>query len=336
MFSQDVIGQEVQRLAERFLTRVKRTGSENLMAACPFHTRADGSPERHPSFAISLVTGLYFCHSCKEKGNLRQFLQAMQVAPVVIRNEYGILLDAVARYSPKPRNPTQCRCAIDTEYLPNSFLGLFDYIPVTLLEDGFTEQTLSHFEVGFDSYHQRVTFPLRDMQGNLLGISGRSVDPNAFRRFKVYDREYAQWRHPNRTTNMADVIWNLHNVYAQTYRQVHAPLVAVEGFKACMWVHQAGFPNVIALCGSYLKEGQQWLLEHLGPEVYLMLDNDKAGRDGTTQAAEALYSSLPTNIVSYRESAKQPTDLRPEEIRCALDSAQSYIRWKTQRQVADK
>jgi DNA primase len=321
---------EVGAVVRQYLDKVKTTGSENLMAVCPFHRRTDGAPERTPSFAISIRTGLYFCHSCKEAGNFRQFLQRVGVTSYAIKTQYGVLLDEIARNAPAPRNPTRQYHATDAEPLPESLLGLFDYSPIDLIKEGFTEQTLAAFDVGFDEKHMRITFPLRNMKGELVGLSGRSVLEYE-RRFKVYDMEYASWGLSPRKTSMADVLWNIDHVYPQVYFGKEEPIVVVEGFKGCMWLHQAGIRNVVALCGSYLKEGQRWLLEHLGGVVYVMLDNDQAGKSGTLQVGKTLARSLKTRIITYRETAKQPTDLSHEEVHAAFDNAQEYFLWNIKR-----
>ena len=40
---------------------------------CPFHN------DRQPSLSMSMVTGLYYCHSCSAKGNAYQFATLMNV-----------------------------------------------------------------------------------------------------------------------------------------------------------------------------------------------------------------------------------------------------------------
>ena len=49
----------VHTLAKQYLSGVKPSGNENLMAICPFHRKADGSFERHGSFAMNTTTGLW-------------------------------------------------------------------------------------------------------------------------------------------------------------------------------------------------------------------------------------------------------------------------------------
>ena len=70
---------QVLEAAQRHLKRVSRSGSENIMAICPFHRKRDGSEETSPSFSMSLTKGVYYCHSCHERGTFKKFLTQMGV-----------------------------------------------------------------------------------------------------------------------------------------------------------------------------------------------------------------------------------------------------------------
>jgi DNA primase len=317
------IQDELYSIVVQYLDRVKRSGSDEIMAICPFHRKPDGSPERTGSFAMSLTTGLFFCHSCKAKGNLRHFFKTLGVSTHALRYQYGELIQAVSQIALPKINHTQSHAPTNSEPLPESFLGLFDYCPIDLLNEGFTEETLQTFDIGFDARHMRITFPIRDLTGKLVGISGRTVTDHP-RRYKIYDQEYTEWGLPPRKIQMGDIIWNADKVYPEVYFGTNVPLIIVEGFKACMWLHQMGITNTVALLGSYLKQGQQWLLEHLGGVVYVMMDNDDAGQTGARYVGATLAKSLKVNMVTFDPTRKQPTDLTKEEIEQALVQAEDY------------
>lgn len=313
---------EVFAIASRILRNVKRSGSDNVMAICPFHRKSNGQPERTPSFALSLTNGLYFCHSCHASGNLRHLLRACGISEYTIERQYGPIFKELTNARPKP-GPSARPVRFEQEPLPEHMLGLFDKCPLDLVNEGFLESTLREFDIGFDDWHMRITFPLRDFAGRLVGISGRSVTDHP-KRYKVYDYEYLAWELAPRSLQKGNILWNADRVYPAVYFGYKQPVVVVEGFKACMWLHQAGITNVVALAGSYLTDAQKWILEHLGGVIYVMLDNDKAGRDGTDQVATSLMRSRQVKLVEYRETAKQPTDLDPSEITQAISLAEDY------------
>jgi DNA primase len=314
--------EEVLEIATRLLSKVKRSGSDNIMAVCPFHLKENGQPERTPSFALSLTTGLYFCHACHAAGNLRQLLRSCGVSVHGIERQYGPIFTELEKARPKS-GPIAHPTKLVQEPLPEYILGLFDKCPLDLVDEGFLESTLRDFDIGFDDWHMRITFPLRDFAGRLIGISGRTVTDHP-KRYKVYDHEYLTWDIPPRTLHKGGILWNADRIYPAVYFGYRQPVVVVEGFKACMWLHQAGIRNVVALAGSYLTNDQRWILEHLGGVIYVMLDNDEAGIKGAQQVASSLMQSRPVKLVQYRNTAKQPTDLDPEEITQAISLAEDY------------
>ena len=318
---------DILAIVERHLSHVKQSGPENIMAVCPFHRRPDGGEERTPSFTMSVTRGLYHCFSCHESGGLEKFLREMGVTKSRIDRDYKHLLEELAKYRPPPGNPF--RIIPIANRLPEGLLGLFDYCPRALLEDGFDEALLAKLDIGFDKLHERITFPLRDKEGHLVGISGRATN-DAWPRFKLYDDEYRAWGLPAQRTNKRSLLWNLHNVYPTVYFERRQNLVIVEGFKACMRLLQAGIRNTVALLGSYMSREQQWQLEGLGAAtLYVMLDNDDAGFGGRIDIGRTLTRGhADVRMVEY--PADQPSDLTTEEIHEAIDTATEYHLWKIQ------
>lgn len=322
------VDSSVLDVAKGYLTGIKRSGPENIMAICPFHTRQDGTPERNPSFALSLTTGLWICHTCKERGTFRALLQAFSVPGNIIQTRYGVLFEELAHNL--ERKPKPNKVILDPNPpLDESCLGLFDYISEQMLDWGFTEETIRKFNVGFDTKSFRITFPLRDFAGRLMGISGRTVT-DAMPRYKIYDeKDLEPWGVQARKVERSNLIWNVDRVYPATYFKSNTEVVVVEGFKACMWVDQAGVENVVSLVGSYMSDQQCMILERMGGPFYFFLDNDLAGMKGTAFGMRRLSKSCEVHVVRYEE--KQPTDLSSDEVLQALDGAQDYFTWSTRR-----
>ena len=315
-------------IASQHLDKARQGGPEELTAICPFHAKADGTPERNPSFSMNVVTGLWFCHSCHEKGNLRSFLRRAGVTPGTIDLLYKPLLETLDSRGARDKTRRCFQISLLDEPLEESTLGLFDYCPVGLLEEGFEEETLRLFDVGFDQKNARITYPIRDLLGRLVGFSGRALD-NAYGqgpRYKVYSRyEYEAWGIRPRSTDKSLFIWNLERVYP-TYFFVKSPeIILVEGFKACMWLWQMGYKNVVALMGSYMSDHQKDLLQRLGGRIYLFLDNDGAGHKGYNFISKSLSTSNDISIVKYE--GHQPTDLPPNEVHRAIACAPDYCKW---------
>lgn len=325
----------VRGIAQSYLRDVKSSGPYDIMAICPFHSKADGSSEKKGSFSMSLQTGLWYCHSCHEKGNLWKFLFRMGLDGDLIRRRYGDLLHEVHSRIEPQADPLKPRCAVtvvegEAEPLKESWLGLFDHCPLLLLEEGFPEELLQEFDIGFDQRNNRITFPLRDENGLLWGISGRAVLENQVPRYKIYDKEYVEWGLPARTTEKRRLLWNSHRVFRQLRKDPgDRHVVLVEGFKACMRVAQAGL-NCVAALGSYVSSEQLWILQRMGATVHLFFDNNEAGWSGAAKVAPIMAASLPLKIVMYPDDREQPSDLTPEEVVSAFLDAPDYTSWYLQ------
>lgn len=323
-----MLHEDVLEIAYKYLDRVKRSGPENIVATCPFHTGRDGRPESNPSFAMNLGNGLYFCFSCNERGNLQTFLREVGVSRVIIDRHYKRLIDQLSTYRPKKLDPLRPK-VFSVDPLPESTLGLFDACPLSLVKEGFDESLLQKHDIGFDATNQRITFPLRDLDGKLVGISGRTV-AFEFPKYKVYDREYLTWGLPERHLEKGSVLWNANRVYPSSYFRKDPSIVLVEGFKACLWLIQHGIRDTVALLGTHLSQQHRWILERIGGEVYVMLDNDEWGRIGTARVASQLAVSLTVKVVEYPKEKHQPSDLSPQEIQDAMSSATDYYKWATE------
>lgn len=307
----------VLEIAQRYLEHVKKSGNANIAASCPFH-ETDNPEGYSVTFSMSLSTGLWHCFSCKEGGNLYQFLQRMQLSHVDLK-KHSLLLERLEKNT--GRKPEKKNVSIEhLPAIPESLLGEFYTLPVELLHAGFLPSTLKAFDVGVDQKHGRVVYPLRDQTGRLLGISGRGVNP----RYKIYDKEYLDWGIAEQDPNVKTaVIWG--RKLDRRY-----PVVLVEGFKACMWVWQAGYRNVAALMGSQLSPQQKKILQTFDLPFTLMLDNDSAGQIGTYVIGKQLIKTNVVSVATY--DADQPDKHPIEDIPFVLDNAVPFSTWNKEQE----
>lgn len=291
----------------------RQAGGANVITRCPFHK---GGQERKPSFSVHLDEGVYNCFTggCPGgSGDLTKMLRLLGatdgqieaetaiIGPELKRNREAALLRRKSTFENK--DPTRAPFP-----LPESLLGVYDWMPPGLTENGFDAQLLRTMEIGYDPNTSRITYPLRDMHGTLAGISGGSVigeEP----KYKVYQggrklesgrwqvSDFGQWfdeQFAGYTCENREFLWNYHRVYGGLMSAPDATvrLHVVEGFKACLWMIQSGFPNTVALMGSSMSETQLSLLCRLGVTVVLFLDNDEAGRKGTGKIARRLVRPM--------------------------------------------
>jgi DNA primase len=323
----DVIMQELPKL----LRFVKPSGTNNMGGPCPFHK---GGEEKTPSFYVNVNNGLYFCHSCGVRGTFVQLLKNLGARADKI--ELLTQLAAEEQDAEKPKKALDHRA---THTISEAILGALDFCPEELLQVGFDMTLLHDLDVGFDKELSRITFPIRDVYGTLVGISGRTVI-DAWPRYLVYrPQDLAKFAPADEPAKYAghqlknhDHVWNLHNVYPSLFYGDLDAVIVVEGYKACIWMIQQGFTNTVALMGSRMTWKQEALLTKFSGSVFLCLDNNEAGWNGTFETGRAL-ARHGQDVWVFRypfdsTEGAQPDNLDANEIKEGLDTSSPFATWR--------
>jgi DNA primase len=304
-----------------------------VMVKCPFH---GSGTERTPSCSLSRTKPVFFCHACSTGGHVSKFLRQIGATKEYAKNaiekvdyDYSEFGDGTGRKSLYSGKVNRFRGAF---ILDDDILDGWRLRPQALYHAGFSERTLRHFEVGVDHARARITFPLRNLYGELVGVSGRTMLNDADGpRYKIYSsRDLASFGVPADYTTQeikGALLWHAHLVYPICFR-TREPIIICEGFKAAMWVWQAGLHNVVALVGASLSKMQAELLARTASDVILFLDNNEAGKTGTHKAAERLLSKNITKVVQYPDLRQQPDALTEAEVVRAVDASVPYTRWR--------
>lgn len=167
---------------------------------------------------------------------------------------------------------------------------------------GIELSTARRFGIGYYSGHgmlsHRVVIPIHNQSGHLIAYAGRSVD----------GRE-PKYRLPPGFRKSAE-LFNVHRIALNVERD---RVFLVEGFFDCMKVHQAGYPNVVALMGCSLSDRQAYLLGEHFDEVVLLLDGDSAGLRASDDIAVRLSGVMKTCRCQI-PSGRQPDELTADEL----------------------
>lgn len=317
--------------------RLVKIKDEFVAAACPFHK---GGQERRPSFWINRHNGEWGCFACPESGSdLRFLLKRLGASSRALEAALDSAQEEAKKHEhvEKAKKRRKARAEFRGEHiLPEALLGVYDWCPVRLLEEGFEEETLRMHDIGFDRGRERITFPIRDVFGNLIGISGRTVQENGYPKYKVYEGwtekdgvrypgELGEWFPEYSATNIRDHLWRGHFVYDAIYQGHSNQLIIVEGYKAAMWLVQHGWANTVALMGARMSYAQERLIRRMGTETWIFLDNNEAGITGTQSIGDRLgNATFPVYLSSYPSEFDediQPSDLKPNAIEDILMNA---------------
>lgn len=323
-------------IAQRYLNRV-RVKDSHISAACPFHK---GGQERHPSFWVDRQSGKWGCFTCNESGSsLKYLLKKLEVSNRLVEQEIeeaekeAVKTAAVARAKKKQKDKADFK---GLHVLPEGLLGVYDFLPVSLVRKGFSEKTLEDHSIGFDKRNQRITFPIRDLYGNLVGVSGRATQPDHHPKYKVYEGrkrygknestgELGEWFPGYSNEGVRDHLWRGDLVYQDLFDGKWDQVIIVEGFKAAMWMVQNGWYHTVAVMGTMMTKTQARIIKRLGAECFVLADNNEPGRKASHFWCQTLaVSSFPVYEVSYPDYCgdhAQPDDLTEEELNNALHSA---------------
>jgi DNA primase len=339
---------QVLDLVSRHLRHsLKPSGGGNYVTKCPFHK---GGEEKKPSFSINPEKGLFNCFTCHVAGDVEYMLKLLglpsfqveveikSIKPLLDRNRELLRLEKQHAFTEK--NPFEAPVI-----LPEAMLGIYEWMPLKLVEAGFSPAVLQELEVGFDRVNQRITYPIRDFYGNLAGFAGGATLDWQAPKYKVYQGtrknqdgtvvpgDFGDWfdeQFPGYRFENHEYLWNFHRVYKRlaATSDPSATVFVVEGYKACMWMVQAGYVNTVALMGSYISDRQRQLLQLLDAAIYLFLDNDDAGKKATIWVGELLFPSTRkgVHVVPYPEVDEdtQPDDYLPEGIHQFVQQAKPF------------
>lgn len=340
--------QQVLNLVERYLGRGHFSGEENVSVRCPFHKEGK---ETRPSFSVNVTNGIWQCFTCKVTGSLPKLLRALGVPrhkiDLELKDIRGELEANKRAIEWKKKAKWQLKDPFLAEtILPETLLKPYEWCPLNLVNAGFDQQWLHWLDIGFDRINNRVMYPIRDVYGNLAGMSGGTVIAGTYPKYKVYQgrhidplsgkeigSDYGPWfdeMYPDYVFHNHNYLWNYDQVYPRLFfGKDPEPLIIVEGFKACIWLLQHGYQNTVALMGSSMSDHQRNLIHRVAAPIVLFLDNDEAGRDATDEIARVLGKIQPgVTIAQYPAEADQPDDLSPEGISAALSGKETYPNWK--------
>ena len=306
-----------------------KQGGHYVMVCCPFHG------ESTPSMSISTFKPVFTCFACKSSGHIAQlfthFGMPRAVVDAILPRSSYTKPDTVRDKIVKGLNPFRGKFALN-----EGILDAYRLMPYGLKDAGFKVTTLRHFEVGWDSKNDRITFPLRTAFGDLVGVSGRANIDGVEPRYKIYDKELKErndYQIPD-TYTMSEVksavLWHAHVVRPLFFlnETEHDRIILTEGFKACMWTWQVGYEDTVALIGSSLSPTQAELIARATRHVTLFLDNNEAGISGTLRAGKMLtQKGCVVDVATYPDEREQPDDLTPEEVFLALDCPTTFLAW---------
>lgn len=276
-------------------TELKKVGSV-LQGRCPHPDHNDSNP----SFTIwkDSKTGLESwccmgCHSGK-KGNhggarnfgsdniaLVQWLSAHKASnhTYTFREAIAILADFYNIPLERPQNQkllteNKGKAVRYYQALRNN-LGAISY----LQQRGLDAEDISKWAIGYDEYHNRITFPVINRDFEVLGFSNRYIGQNP--------DECKYWNDPkNEVFDKGRLLYGI-----QFIDQSCSYIYITEGQMDTILATKYGLKNVVASMTCTLTEHQIELIVKSGMTPVLCYDADAAGQEGTKAVLRRFYEA---------------------------------------------
>ena len=215
-------------------------------------------------------------------------------------------------------------------FAPDSWNSLTD----AMKEKGFTEYELADAGLVrrgknggvYDTFRNRLMFPVIDVRGNVIGFSGRILGEGE----------------PKYMNSPETLVFNKsRNLFALNLAKKSkcGYIILSEGNIDVASLHQAGFDSAVASLGTSLTPEQARLISRYTDQVIIAYDNDGAGIKAA-QRAIGILEKLDLKVKVLRlEGAKDPDEFikrkGPEAFRKLLEGSENQVDYRL-RQVTAK
>lgn len=298
---------DIEDVISTYVT-LKRRGA-TLVGFCPFHN------EKTPSFTVYPATQSFYCFGCGAGGDAITFLKKIENldyldAVKTLAQRAGLQMpqegfdDSLSKRRRRilEMNREAARFYHSVLLSPEGKVGYDYYIGRAL-----SAATINHFGLGFapnqwdallkhmrakgyqpaelvdaglvrkgqkgyyDNFRNRVMTPIIDVRGNVIAFGGRVLDDSKPKYINTGDTL---------------VYKKTNELFALNFAKdsKEDALILCEGYMDVIAMHQAGFTNAVAGCGTALTTEQVRLISRYAKEVILTYDADEAGQKALQKA----------------------------------------------------
>ncbi len=169
------------------------------------------------------------------------------------------------------------------------------YSEKELLESGLVKKTSYNYQ---DLFHDRIMFPLYDLEGNPVAYSGRiynKEDPSKY----INTKETVLFK-------KGELLYNYHR--AKDIARKKNQIIIMEGFMDVIRAYTIGIKNVVATMGTAVTSHQATIISKMAKEIILCFDGDKAGEKATLSCADELIKKGITPKVIRLEEGLDPDE----------------------------
>lgn len=238
--------------------------------------------ENTPSFSVRRESGSWYDFSSGFGGNLYTFVRLYHRcsgAEAVEKMKQYAGIDGAVNITKKKTLAATKACKTfertakhikeaKSTILPDDYMNRYEKRRDKLavwMKEGIGESSLEKFQVRYDSFSDRLVYPIRNAAGKIVNIGGRTLDPEwKEKKLRKYTYFY-QW-------GTMDVIYGLSENMNSIMEKKE--IILFEGCKSVLIADTWGIGNTGAILTSHLNPNQLSLLINLGCRVVFALDRD--------------------------------------------------------------
>ena len=337
---------------------LRKRGSTSI-GLCPFHN------EKTPSFTVYNETQSFYCFGCGAGGDAVTFIKNIENldymdAVKLLAQRAGMQMPDDKTYDDSLSKKRRRILEINREtakfyysYLisPEGKAGLDHF-----LNRGLTPATIKKFGLGFapnewdsllkhlkglgykpsemvdagvvkigrnnnyyDTFKNRVMTPIIDVRGNVIAFGGRVLDDSKPKYINTSDTLVYKKTNELFAMNLAKDNCNDN-------------IILCEGYMDVITMHQAGFTNAVAGCGTALTSEQVKLISRYTKEVILAYDADEAGQKALNKAVNLFKQTDVKVKIPALVGGKDPDEIIKkygrDKFKGMLDGASNEIEFK--------
>jgi DNA primase len=288
----------------------------NYWGVCPFHD--DHSPSMSVSREKQIYT-CWSCHATGNVFNFVMDYEKISFMEAVgsIANRVGVKLDGIVYEPKKNDNKLYDIYEISEKFYQNNINTIQGKKARTYLQERkISDEIIKEFGIGLaleehdlltkllikknfdvtdivksglstknenginDIYRNRIMFPLWDLNGKIVGYSGRIFNgENTSKYINTKETEIFK---------KGELLYNYHR--AKEYTRTSQTVIVMEGFMDVIRAHTIGINNVIATMGTAMSKQQANSIKRIAKKVILCFDGDEAGQKATYSCGNELIN----------------------------------------------
>lgn len=238
-------------------------------------------PENTPSFSVRRETGSFFDFSSGIGGNAITFLQhyhkTTKAKAVDMLKRIAGISDTEYKPRQKMAATAVCKRFIKpkttqkkpiTTVLSDDYMERYEWKADKMevwRKEGISDESMHRFQVFYDSYSNRLVYPIRNLAGKIVNIGGRTLDPD----WKAKGQRKYCYFYPWGTM---DTIYGLAENMEEIKKK--GEVIIFEGCKSVLIADTWGIKNTAAILTSHVNPAQMKILAKLGCRVVFALDKE--------------------------------------------------------------